>query len=108
MKRSILFLLIGFLNLPLFGQDEPIALTNPSFEGTAAEGSVNGNLPNGWYDCGFPGETVPDIHPKEGPGAFQVTREAFHGRTYIGMVVRENETWEMISQRLSGALQAGP
>ena len=107
MKRSILFLLIGFLNLPLFGQDEPIALTNPSFEGTAAEGSVNGNLPNGWYDCGFPGETVPDIHPKEGPGAFQVTREAFHGRTYIGMVVRENETWEMISQRLSGALQAG-
>jgi outer membrane protein OmpA-like peptidoglycan-associated protein len=107
MRSSILFLIFSFLYLPLFGQDEPILLINPSFEGVPAEGSVNGNLPNGWYDCGFPGETVPDIHPKEGPGAFQVTKEAFHGKTYIGLVVRENETWEMISQRLASPLQKG-
>lgn len=107
MRSSILFLLLGLFYLPLFSQDEPIVLINPSFEGVPAEGSVNGAMPNGWYDCGFPGETVPDIHPKEGAGAFQVTKEAFHGKTYIGMVVRENETWEMVSQRLSSPLKAG-
>lgn len=92
----------------LAGQDEPIVLNNPSFEGTAVEGNLNGNqLPVGWYDCGFPGETSPDVHPKEGGGAFQVTVPAFHGNTYIGLVVRDNETWEMVSQRLSSPIQAG-
>lgn len=68
---------------------------------------MNGPLPNGWYDCGFPGETAPDVHPKEGLGAFQVTKEPFHGKTYLGMVVRDNETWEMVSQRLGSTLNAG-
>ncbi|MBI5917660.1 MAG: OmpA family protein [Bacteroidetes bacterium] len=109
MRRSIflIFFPIVFLASNVFGQDEPIALINSSFEGVPSEGSQNGPLPNGWYDCGFPGESVPDVHPKEGGGAFQVTKEAFHGKTYLGMVVRENDTWEMVSQRLSAPLQAG-
>ncbi len=109
MRRSIFTILfpILFLSYGLMGQEEPIRLINPSFEGVPGEGGNGNRLPDGWYDCGFPGETPPDVHPKEGPGAFQVTKAPFNGKTYIGLVVRENDTWEMVSQRLSGALQAG-
>lgn len=109
MKRSILllFLSVLFFSSSVLAQDEPIRLTNPSFEGNPGEGGNIGRLPDGWYDCGFPGETPPDVHPKDGPGAFEVTKEAFHGKTYLGLVVRDNDTWEMVSQRLSSSLQAG-
>lgn len=89
------------------GQDEPIKLMNPSFEGLPAAGDVGVKLPEGWYDCGFPRQIPPDVHPKEGAGAFQVTKEAYHGKTYLGLVVRDNDTWEMVSQRLSTPLQQG-
>lgn len=91
----------------LSAQDEPIYLINPSFEGTPAEGTLDNSLPTGWYDCGFPGETIPDIHPVPNGGKFQVTKPPYDGNTYLGMVVRENDTWEMVSQRLSSPLKAG-
>lgn len=106
MKTWVLLLLIFFFCGEILGQDTPIQLVNPSFEGSAREGDVNTDLPKGWFDCGFPGETVPDVHPKQG-GVFNVTKEAFDGETYIGMVVRENDTWERISQRLSLPLEGG-
>jgi outer membrane protein OmpA-like peptidoglycan-associated protein len=108
MRSSVFLFLIPFIFISqnLSGQDAPIVLINPSFEGVPGEGSLNGDLPRGWYDCGFPGETVPDVHPKDG-GAFQVTKEPFNGNTYIGMVVRENDTWERISQRLTAPLEGG-
>ncbi|MEO1258264.1 MAG: OmpA family protein [Bacteroidota bacterium] len=87
-------------------EDEPISFKNPSFEGIPMEGSINGQMPYGWTDCGFPLESIPDIHPKEN-SQFGVTAEPHHGNTYIGLVVRENETWEMVSQRLSGSIKAG-
>lgn len=53
-----------------------------------------------WYDCGiinFPQESPPDIHP----GRFwKVDLVASQGETYLGLVVRDNETWESICQRL--------
>jgi hypothetical protein len=109
MKRSIfmIFLLLALVSSSLLAQDEPIVLTNPSFEGSPGEGGNASKLPDGWYDCGFPGESPPDVHPKDGIGAFQVTKEAAHGKTYLGLVVRDNDTWEMVSQRLSAPLQAG-
>jgi outer membrane protein OmpA-like peptidoglycan-associated protein len=108
MRRSFFLVITALLfTINLFGQDEPIKLVNPSFEGIPGEGGGGNRLPDGWYDCGFPGETPPDVHPKDGPGAFQVTKAPFHGKTYIGLVVRENDTWEMVSQRLSAPLQAG-
>ncbi len=109
MRRSIFLVFSPFLlfSIGLFGQEEPIKLVNPSFEGIPGEGGNGNRLPDGWYDCGFPGETPPDVHPKDGLGAFQVTKAPFHGKTYIGLVVRENDTWEMVSQRLSGSLVAG-
>lgn len=107
MRSSILYLLPLLFSVSINAQDEPIFLTNPSFEGVAGEGAIKGQLPKGWTDCGFPGETVPDVHPKGGDGAFQVTQLPTHGNTYIGMVVRENDTWEMVSQRLNSPLEAG-
>lgn len=102
------FLFYSFLTLFTsgYGQEEIIYLKNPSFEGTPAEGTLNGQMIEGWYDCGFPGETIPDIHPVI-PGTFQVETQPFHGNTYIGLVVRDNETLERISQRLSSPMQGG-
>jgi outer membrane protein OmpA-like peptidoglycan-associated protein len=106
MKTWVLVLIVFFSCGDILGQDMPIQLGNPSFEGAAREGDLNTELPRGWFDCGFPGETVPDVHPKRG-GVFNVTKEAFDGETYIGMVVRENDTWERISQRLSLPIEGG-
>ena len=95
-----------FFNLFLIAQNGAIHLTNPSFEGIAGEGVGGNKLPEGWYDCGFPGESPPDVHPKEGEGAFGVTKRAFDGQTYLGLVARENDTWEMVAQRLSKPMKA--
>lgn len=77
----------------------PTALENPSFEGEPECCTV----PEGWFDCGEKGESPPDIQP----GSFKVTLEAFEGNTYLGLVVRDNDTWESIGQGLPEALVAG-
>ncbi len=103
--------LLPFLSLfasqILLSQNGVIKLENPSFEGVPGEGTRGGKLPDGWYDCGFPGETPPDVHPKPGGGAFQVTTKPAHGKTYLGLITRGSDTWEMVSQRLVSSLQAG-
>lgn len=86
-----------------FGQGEAIYLTNPSFEDMPRHSKE----PVGWYDCGgdlFPGESPPDVQPS---GEFSVTKPANHGGTYLGMVVRDNDTWESVSQKLSRPLKRG-
>lgn len=89
----------------LAAQGEPIVLQNPSFEDMPRIAKV----PRGWYDCGFPTESEPDIQPSgSGTSAFfDVTQPAIDGQTYVGMVVRDNDTWEMIAQRLSRPLEGG-
>lgn len=79
---------------------DTVFLSNPSFEDYPRAG----RQPMGWYDCGFPNETPPDVQPDP---TFQVNKPAFHGNTYLGMVVRDNETWESVSQRLSKPLRKG-
>ena len=74
-----------------------IKLNNPSFEDYPQAGHV----PSGWFDCGFVGETPPDIHPT---GAFGGSKEANHRYTYIGMVTRDNNTWEAVGQKLKSPL----
>ena len=69
-------------------------LVNPSFEDIARASLP----PKGWIDCGFPAESPPDVQPS---GAWDVYRPAYHGYTYLGMVTRENDTWESVGQRLS-------
>ncbi|MEM8523418.1 MAG: hypothetical protein AAGG68_02185 [Bacteroidota bacterium] len=78
-------------------------MNNPSFE----DFPRHSHAPKGWYDCGFEDESPSDIHPEMNGGQFRVTTSAMQGNTYIGMVVRDNETWEAVAQRLSIPLKVG-
>ena len=91
-----------YLTINLYSQ-EVIRLTNPSFEDIPG----HSRPPIGWRDCGaflFPGESPPDVQPS---GSWEVRKPANNGDTYLGMVVRENDTWESVSQQLSGTLKKG-
>ncbi len=82
-----------------------IQLTNPSFEGRPNAGGRSMYIA-GWNDCGkyrFPGESAPDLQP----GFFLVDLEAHDGDSYLGMVARDNETWESVTQGLYKSLKAG-
>ncbi len=94
------FYLLLLLLLPFSSFAQVIPLTNPSFEGVPR----HSQLPKGWYDCGFPGESPPDTQP-DPYNTFQVRMNAYEGRTYLGLVVRDNDTWESISQKLPQALE---
>jgi outer membrane protein OmpA-like peptidoglycan-associated protein len=99
-KFYIVFTLLFLSNAFVFAQ-KPVAikLDNPSFEDYPQAGHV----PQGWFDCGFASETPPDIQP----GYFQANRKPQHGITYVGMVVRDNNTWEAMAQRLKTPLTKG-
>lgn len=101
MLRPIFFIFCFVYTVSIHGQDsEVIYVKNPSFEGIAGPGQA----PNHWSDCGYINETPPDIQPY---GGFNVTRPAFNGKTYIGLVTRDNNTWESITQYLSSPLVQG-
>ncbi|MBI5913848.1 MAG: hypothetical protein HY842_00595 [Bacteroidetes bacterium] len=100
MKRCTIF--FSFF-LPIFAHAQPaILLTNPSFEGTPGYGQ----LPGGWMTCAFNRESPPDTHPVEN-GRFGVVQLPQEGRTYLGMVVRDNQTTEFVSQKPVQPLRAG-
>ena len=95
---SFLFLLLFFCA----NAQEEIFLQNSSFE----DFPKLSHTPMGWYNCGFPGESQVDTHPVPS-SEFKVDKTAIDGETYLGMVTRENETWEAVGQRLSQALIGG-
>ena len=102
LRLPALFLLLVSA-LSLHGQDEGvIVLRNASFEDMPRHSAP----PTGWIDCGFPGESPPDIHP-DPEFEFQVSKRAQSGNTYLGMVTRENETYESVGQRLQSPMAAG-
>ncbi|MCG8329246.1 MAG: hypothetical protein MI974_16240 [Chitinophagales bacterium] len=96
---ALLLCLFG-INSSLSAQQQIVYLENPSFEGTPRHGTP----PPGWFDAGFEGESPPDTHPS---GDFGVEMKPAHGNTYLGMVVRENETYERIGQILSMKIKKG-
>lgn len=98
-QQALTFLLFLMITSMGISQDM-IYLTNPSFE----DQPRHSQPPANWADCGFSGESPPDVQPS---GDFGVYREASAGNTYLGMVVRENETFERVSQRLSKPFQVG-
>ena len=69
-----------------------IHLNNPSFEDKPRCCDV----PRGWEYVGDEFETPPDIQP----GVFQVKLPPYEGETYVGMVTRDNNTWERMAQTL--------
>lgn len=86
-------------------QIDTVRLNNPSFEDTPKKGGDGSVGIKGWFDCGqinFPGESPPDIHPN---GYWQNNLPASDGKTYLGMVVRNNNTYESVSQRLETPLE---
>ena len=112
---NLLFILILFAPASsLNAQDGSIKLNNPSFMDIAHAGGTNFNRgPRGWQDCGAFGETPPDVQPNpaiafdEEEAFFTVTLPAQDGPTYMGMVVRDNDTQEAVSQRLSAPIVGG-
>lgn len=99
-STSVLFLIFFFSSIMLTGQNPPVGLSNPSFEDIPQHSKP----PIGWFYCGQAGESPPDVHPT---GMFNVQHDPFEGNTYVGMVVRDNGTWEGIGQRLSSTIKAG-
>ncbi len=116
MMRITNYLFIGILLTFVTtagAQDTPIKLNNPSFLDIAHAGGDQFNRgPRGWQDCGAPGETPPDVQPNPRIAFgdrpfFDVTLPAQDGPTYMGMVVRDNDTQEAVSQRLSAPIEGG-
>jgi len=107
--RYIISLIVITISSCLYGQDVEIAINNPSFEDIPHRGTLGGadSQIKGWYDCGqlqFPTETPPDIHPIN---AWQVTKRPSDGDSYLGMVIRDNDTWEAVTQRLPIPMEEG-
>jgi hypothetical protein len=102
--RLTLSIAIVFFAFALFAQ-APIALENPSFEGTPGPGL----LPMGWENCGPAEETPPDTHPNDIPPYhfFGVRNRPYDGYAFLGMVARESGTREAISQRLASPFEGG-
>ncbi len=102
------FIVCFSFSLLVAGQ-EVITLQNPSFEDMPRAGTAYTPAIKGWNDCGlskFPGETPPDIHPVPS-SAWEVSKPAYDGETYLGMVVRFNDTYESLSQALSSPVIGG-
>ena len=68
---------------------------NNSFEGEPQDATV----PHGWFPCEE--GTTPDILP----GPWGVYLEPYEGDTYVGLITRDNGTWESIGQRLKDKLE---
>ncbi len=108
MFRSLSISICLFSMFHAYGQRDEIVLNNPSFEERPHKGvSAHDIGIRGWYDCGeliFPAESPPDIHPIN---AWYVTKNPSEGISYLGMVVRDNDSWESVSQRIRVPIQEG-
>lgn len=83
-----------------------LPLINPSFEGTPTQG-FNAEqifqLP-GWVDCYMNIlSSPPDIHSAE-TRYFNVEHAPQDGNTFLGLVVRDNKTWECVMTKLKAPL----
>lgn len=85
-----------------------IYLKNPSFEGNPRKGAPGVPTIEEWQDCAlkkFPSNSPPDLHPVPGH-AWGVRMNAYHEKTFLGLVIRYDGTFETISQALSSPLRA--
>lgn len=98
MLRITLFCLLVLCTGDFFAQE--ISFANPSFEGIGG----HGRQPRHWFNCGPENESPPDTQPNI---SFQVTKKPFEGDTYLGMVTRDNGTWELVGTLLNAPLKQG-
>jgi outer membrane protein OmpA-like peptidoglycan-associated protein len=97
--KSCLFVLCCLPVILSAQRKTPIVLDNPSFEDNPQESKT----PIKWFECRTKQETPPDIQP----GYHGVKTPPSHGRSYLGLVVRDNETNEGVSQRLKSPMAQG-
>lgn len=98
-KLSALFFLAFFLFPNLNAQR--ISLRNPSFEDAPA----NSSTPRHWINCGDRNESPPDVF-QERQYVFGVNKRPYAGNTYLGLVTRDNDTWEAVAANLTEPLEA--
>ena len=70
---------------------------NASFEGEPRDATI----PRGWHKC--EDGTTPDILP----GPWGVYLEPMDGSSYVGLITRDNGTFESIGQKISAKLEKG-
>ena len=101
MKLPYILFLVSVSWTVLGQNDSIVRLLNPSFEDYPRLGSCA----EGWDNCGFDRESPPDIHPVlDSP--FRVSISPSDGKTYVGMVTRDNTSWEAFGQTLETPLKA--
>lgn len=83
-----------FILLAYTGATQSITLNNPSFEDEPSDATT----PMGWFECTE--STTPDIFP----GYWGVYDEASDGDTYLGLIIREDRSYEAIGQRTSATM----
>lgn len=86
-----------------------MTLINPSFEGIALIGESSKRMKSpleGWQVwCLFESKSTPDIHGHF-TNFWNTGTQPFHGETFVGLVAREDSTWECLGQYLEEPLQA--
>ena len=92
MNRKLIWIALIFVTHICYAQ---ITVINPSFEDKPADATT----PQGWSPCDE--LTTPDILP----GFWGVYNEPSHGDTYVGIITRENGTFESFGQRLSQSVK---
>ncbi|MCR9288038.1 MAG: hypothetical protein NXI23_11715 [Bacteroidetes bacterium] len=95
-KLQILFFL-GIFSYEMEAQTVVAVLDNSSFERIISD-PVN-PTPTGWFGCQM-GSTADAL-----PGVWNVNKKASEGKSYVGILTREDGTWESIGQELSEPLQ---
>lgn len=94
MKKVFVICLLLSLSWSLSAQ---IYMDNASFEGEPQDATV----PVGWFPCEL--GTTPDILP----GFWGVYEESSEGDTYVGLITRDDGSWESIGQRLKQGVRKG-
>lgn len=89
-----IFLIFIWLSPNIVAQ---VTVINPSFEDSPSDAT----MPQGWHACAD--MTTPDIMP----GYWGVYNEPSDGDTYVGIITRENGSFESFGQRLSNPLIKG-
>ena len=93
-KSFLLTFFCSSLCITSFAQ-HVVTVKNGSFEGEVGEG----NIPTSWLACGE--DSTPDVLP----GPWGVYSRATEGVTYMGLITRDNGTWETAGQLLDKPLK---
>lgn len=88
--KQILGLVLLLCVTPLWAQFKPVELDNTSFEGVPHDAVT----PSNWQACGL--DSSPDIMP----GPWGVYQKPTQGNTFLGLITREDNTWEALGQKV--------